>query len=448
MITSSDKHNCCGCSACLQACPKHCITMQQDAEGFKYPQVDTSSCIDCGLCEKVCPFLHPYEPRTPRHTYAAINNNEQIRMESSSGGIFTLLAEQIITDGGVVFGARFDENWQVKLDYTETVEGLASFRGSKYVQARSEETFVQCERFLKSGRKVMFSGTPCQIAGLNHYLRKEYDNLLTVDFVCHGVPSPKVWAKYLHEVAGIVNVQGVSMRDKWHEGWKRFNFVLDYKKGSEMISLSSWHQENDYMNAFLRNMILRPSCYACKSKECRSNSDITIADFWGIQSILPTMDDNKGNGLVLIHTTKGKEHMPFDKMKYEEVTFEEGYRNNPAIFRSAKPWPRRAEFFQQLDKEDGVVELIRKSLRPTVQMRLKSFIRKIAYLPVRIVRKTIRIVGGGAKFKLNKGIPLNTMNMDANHLAITRTYMIHSINFRDKQNGWSRYSMTIEMQQQ
>ena len=127
MITISDKHNCCGCSACLQACPKHCITMQQDAEGFKYPQVDTSSCIDCGLCEKVCPFLHPYEPRTPRHTYASINNNEQIRMESSSGGIFTLLAEQIITDGGVVFGARFDENWQVKLDYTETVSALHLF---------------------------------------------------------------------------------------------------------------------------------------------------------------------------------------------------------------------------------------------------------------------------------------------------------------------------------
>lgn len=406
MIQITDNHNCCGCSACLQACPKQCISMQQDAEGFLYPQVDASSCIDCGLCEKVCPFINPHEPRTPIHTYAAINNDEQIRMESSSGGIFTILAEKIINDGGAVFGARFDENWQVTIDYTETIDGLAAFRGSKYVQACVGDTYAKCAKFLKAGRKVMYSGTPCQIAGLKHYLRKEYDNLLTVDFVCHGVPSPKVWEKYLHELVGTVNVQGVSMRDKQHEGWKRFNFVLDYQKEGKMITLSSWHQENDYMNAFLRDMILRPSCYACKARECRSHSDITIADFWGIQSICPTMDDDKGTGLVLIHTAKGEEYMPFDKMKYNEVTFEEGYRNNTAIFKSAKPWPRRTEFFHQLDNEDGVVDLIRKSLRPTVQMHFKSFIRKIAYLPVRIVRKTIRIVGGGGKIQINKGLYL------------------------------------------
>lgn len=394
MITISDKHNCCGCSACVQACPKQCISMQQDAEGFLYPQVDTSSCIDCGLCEKVCPFIHPYEPRTPIQTYAAINNDEQIRMESSSGGIFTLLAEQIINDGGVVFGARFDENWQVTIDYTETIDSLSAFRGSKYVQARVGDTYAKCAHFLKAGRKVMYSGTPCQIAGLKHYLRKEYDNLLTVDFVCHGVPSPKVWGKYLNEVVGIVNVQGVSMRNKQLEGWKNYNFVLDYQKDGKMISLSSRYQENDYMNAFLRDMILRPSCYACKAKECRSHSDITIADFWGIQSIRPTMDDDKGTGLLMVHTAKGKGYVPFDKMKYEEVTYEEGYRNNPAIHRSAKPWPRRAEFFRQLDNEDGVVDLIRKSLKPTAQMRLKPFIRKVAYLPIRIVRKTIRIMDG------------------------------------------------------
>lgn len=393
MIDISGKHNCCGCSACAQACPKQCILMKQDVEGFLYPQVNTSSCIDCGLCEKVCPFNHPYEARTPMHTYAAINNNEKIRMESSSGGIFTLLAEQILNDGGVVFGARFDENWQVTIDYTESIEGLAVFRGSKYVQARVGDTYAKCAKFLKAGRKVLYSGTPCQIAGLKHYLRKEYDNLLAVDFVCHGVPSPKVWEKYLQEVVGTVNVQGVAMRDKQHEGWKRFNFVLDYQKEEKMITLSSWHQENDYMNAFLRDMILRPSCYACKTRECRSHSDITIADFWGIQNILSQMDDDKGTGLVMIHTEKGKDYVPFDKMQYDEVTFEEGYRNNPAIFRSAKPWPRRAEFFQKLDNEDGVVDLIRNSLKPTLQMRLKSVIKRVAYLPIRIVRKSIRIMG-------------------------------------------------------
>ena len=394
MITISDKHNCCGCSACVQACPKQCITMQQDAEGFLYPQVETSGCIDCGLCEKVCPFLHPYEPRIPIHSYAAINNDEQVRMESSSGGIFTLLAEQIIGDGGAVFGARFDEKWQVTIDQTETADGLAAFRGSKYVQARVGDTYAKCAKFLKAGRKVLYSGTPCQIAGLKHYLRKEYDNLLTVDFVCHGVPSPKVWAKYLHEQVGTVNVQRVSMRDKQHEGWKRYNFVLDYQNEGKMISISSWHQKNDYMNAFLRDMILRPSCYACKAKECRSHSDITIADFWGIQNIRPQMDDDKGTGLVLIHTVKGKDYLPFGQMKYDEVSFEEGYRNNSAIYRSAKPWPRRTEFFQQLDNEDGVVALIRKSLKPTMWMCFEANVRSLIGMPVRIVKKIIRIIGG------------------------------------------------------
>lgn len=403
MIKITDKHNCCGCEACVQACPKNCISFEEDNEGFCYPRVDESICIECGLCEKVCPILTPFDSRLPQTQFAAINNDEQVRMESSSGGIFTLLAEQIINEGGVVFGARFDEDWQVTIDHTETTDGLAAFRGSKYVQACVGDTYAKCAKFLKAGRKVLYSGTPCQIAGLKHYLRKEYENLLTVDFVCHGVPSPKVWGKYLQEVVGTVNVQGVSMRDKLQEGWKRFNFVLDYQNEGKMISLSSWHQKNDYMNAFLRDMILRPSCYACKAKECRSHSDITIADFWGIQSVCPTMDDDKGTGLLLIHTAKGKENVPFDKMKYEEVTFEEGYRNNPAIYRSAKPWPRRAEFFQQLDNEDAVVDLIRKSLRPTMQMRLKSFIRKIAYIPIRIIRKTIRIIGG-ANFKSLKEI--------------------------------------------
>ena len=448
MITISDKHICCGCSACAQRCPKKCISMQQDDEGFLYPHVDASSCIDCGLCEMVCPFVHPYEARTPMHSYAAINNDEQIRIESSSGGIFTLLAEQIINDGGVVFGARYDEEWQVELAYTETSEGLASFRGSKYVQARVGDTYATCANFLKAGRKVMYSGTPCQIAGLKHYLRKEYANLLTVDFVCHGVPSPKVWAKYLHDVVGTVNVQGMSMRDKRQEMWKHFNFVLDYKKDGRMISLSSWHQENDYMKAFLCDMILRPSCYACKAKECRSHSDITIADFWGIQNILPQMDDDKGTGLVLIHTTRGKEFAPFGKMKYKEVTFEEGFRNNPSIFRSAKPWPRRTEFFRQLDKEDGIVELIRSNLRPSVQMRLKSYIRLVAYLPINIARKITRIFfrGKGKKIKIHENVPLHNINTGSNSITLKQIYIIHSIKFRDKQNGWSKYGITIELQ--
>ena len=197
MIDIKEKNNCCGCSACVQICPKQCISMAADNEGFLYPQVNSAICIDCGLCEKVCPVINQSAPREPLVVYAAKNNNEDIRLKSSSGGIFTLLAEKVIEEGGVVFGAKFDADWNVVHDYTETIEGLAAFRGSKYVQSIIGDNFKTAKQFLNNGRKVLFSGTPCQIAGLKKYLRKEYDNLLTVDVVCHGVPSPMVWRDYL-----------------------------------------------------------------------------------------------------------------------------------------------------------------------------------------------------------------------------------------------------------
>lgn len=199
MISINDKKDCCGCAACVQRCPKQCITLHEDNEGFLYPQVDESLCIDCGLCEKVCPVINQADERTPLGVYAAKNPNESVRMQSSSGGVFTMLAERIIDEDGVVFGACFDERWEVVHSYVETKEALAKFRGSKYVQSKIGSTYQQVEGFLKSGRKVLFSGTPCQIAGLKKYLRKEYDNLLAVDFICHGVPSPGVFRTYLQE---------------------------------------------------------------------------------------------------------------------------------------------------------------------------------------------------------------------------------------------------------
>lgn len=200
MISITSKEMCCGCAACEQRCPKSCIVMREDEEGFLYPQTDMSKCIDCGLCEKVCPVLNQGEKRKPLYVYAAKNKNPQIQLYSSSGGVFTHIAEQIIQNNGVVFGARFDENWAVKHDYTETLEGLAAMRGSKYVQSRIGSTYQQAKDFLEAGRLVLFSGTPCQIRGLKLFLAKEYENLLTVDLVCHGVPSPEIWRQYLHEI--------------------------------------------------------------------------------------------------------------------------------------------------------------------------------------------------------------------------------------------------------
>lgn len=323
MIKINHKEQCCGCSACLHICPKHSITFNEDKEGFLYPKVDTSTCIDCGLCEKVCPVLNQDEERIPLRVYAAKHTDDEVRMKSSSGGIFTLLADQIIDKGGVVFGARFNENWEVVHDYTETKEGLAPFRGSKYVQSNIGNSYKQVEEFLKTGREVMFTGTPCQVSGLKKFLRKDYENLLTVDFVCHGVPSPMVWRKYLEEeiarqgddgkntvlpsskVSPVVT--GVNFRDK-STGWKKFSFVLNFSKasaeGEQNSVLSSVFTENAYMNAFLLNLSLRPSCYACPAKGGKSGADITIGDFWGIEKCLPKFDDDRGTSLICINNDR------------------------------------------------------------------------------------------------------------------------------------------------
>ena len=361
MIHITDKSQCCGCSACVQRCPKQCISLKEDIEGFLYPIVDEQTCIDCGLCGKVCPIINPNEPREPLKVYAAKHKDDEIRLKSSSGGIFTLLAEQIINEGGVVFGARFDEYWEVIHDYTETKEGLAVFRGSKYVQSRIGNTYQQAENFLKQGRKVMFTGTPCQIAGLKRFLRKEYENLLTVDFVCHGVPSPKVWRMYLDETLarqGIGKntvlshamlrqkfIQSIDFRSK-STGWKKYSFALMLTKASangeeKSVLLSSVFSENKFMQAFLGDYILRPSCYKCVCKSGRSGADITLGDFWGIEMIRPDLDDDKGCGLVLNYSNCNLTSLAIG---LERMSYENAKTRNSAIYDTVKK-PKNYAFF-------------------------------------------------------------------------------------------------------
>lgn len=199
MISIKDKKACCGCGACVQRCPKQCITLHEDSEGFLYPVADASVCINCGLCEKVCPVINQHTAHEPLQTFAAKNPNEAVRAASSSGGVFTMLAESVIKSGGVVFGAAFDQQWKVVHTCATTIEGLQKFRGSKYLQSQTNNTFREAETYLRQGRQVLYSGTPCQVAGLKKYLRKDYDNLLTLDFICHGVPSPGVFRTYLRD---------------------------------------------------------------------------------------------------------------------------------------------------------------------------------------------------------------------------------------------------------
>lgn len=394
---------CCGCASCVQRCPKQCIALAPNKEGFHYPIIDKDLCIDCGLCEKVCPVLAKSEEREPLKVYAAINNDEEIRKESSSGGVFTALAETIIAEGGVVFGARFDEEWQVQLDCTDNIDGLKLFRGSKYVQARVEDTYKRAESYLKQGKKVLFSGTPCQIAGLRMYLGREYDNLLCVDFVCHGVPSPMVWERYLRELVARkcekksvlfssnklsiseenAFIKGISFRDK-KLGWKKFSFVFRGKltKATAVgekntVLFSAMHRDDVYMRAFLSDLILRPSCYDCRCKSGKSGADITIADFWGIQHVAPEMDDDKGTSLVMINTNKGVSLYNGLKLKSLEQRYSDAVKYNTSIVRSVKVHKKRDLFWKQYKECDDFGRVVNKVLRRTIRERVKGRIKSI-----------------------------------------------------------------------
>lgn len=386
MIQITDKSKCCGCEACVQACPRKCIVFTQDKEGFYYPQVDKEQCIDCGLCEQACPELSVYDKHLPIEVLAAINKNDEVRSSSSSGGVFSVLAEKVIDSGGVVFGVRFDDDWLAVFDYAESMEQVAAFRGSKYLQARVGDSFSHCKRFLNEGRQVLFSGTPCQIAALNHFLRKPYPNLLTVDFVCHGVPSPKVWQHYLKEVvkAGRKAILDVKFRDKKH-GWKQFGFVLDYHDGTKAYTMSSPFRENQYMKSFLANLILRPSCHACPAKEGRSHSDVTIADFWGVDKVSPLMDDDKGTSLVLIHTGKGASAFSREALRIANVAFEEACRYNSAYVHSVSKHPNRDKFFATFDESTDLHRMIRECFRPPLNQRVKQIMK----LPFRMAKHAV-----------------------------------------------------------
>lgn len=372
MINIINKEDCVGCNACEQICPKQCISSHPDEQGFLYPTVDLQKCIDCHLCEKVCPVINQAEPQAPIAVYAAKNLDNEIRMSSSSGGVFYALAKCIIEEGGVVFGAKFNDNWEVVHDYAETLDGIRLFQGSKYVQSKIGNTFRQAEAFLKAGRKVMFTGTPCQLAGLRLFLRKDYgDQLLKVDVVCHGVPSPMVWNDYLKYIRTQVGknsaddmpvITGISFRDK-KISWEKFGISCyvalkgDKNTASPAKHLFKYHQDNPYFWGFNGDLLLRQSCFNCPSKSGKSHSDITIGDFWHINSIHPTLDTEKGVSMVLIRNQRIKKILSDLNIFTISTSYSDAISCVPSIERS-ETIPSRYNEFWTMYRNKGIDVLI------------------------------------------------------------------------------------------
>lgn len=416
MIHITDKKNCCGCSACVQRCPKQCIRLEEDTEGFLYPQVDEETCIKCGLCEKVCPILNQADKLSVLEVLAVKNPDDEERMNSSSGGVFLPLAREVINQGGVVFGAVYDESWEVHHVYAEKIEDVYPMMGSKYLQSKIGNSFKDAERFLKQGREVLFVGSPCQIAGLRTYLRsKQYPNLLAVDFLCHGVPSPGVWRRYLAETYGGYDAKeqsrlqatagknsvllsslnatspigDIKFRDKRESGWKKFRFVVRQKSASKAdqntVLSSDIHYMNPFMQGFLSDIYLRPSCYACKCKNGVNHSDMTIADFWGINQSAPEFDDDKGVGLVLLNTEKGEEYFSRLPMDMMPSNLEKAHYYNGGFNEHTMAHPKRDQFFFLI--ENG------KSIKAAVDICLRlPFKQRVVRLVKRIVKNVVKTI--------------------------------------------------------
>lgn len=419
MISIIHKADCCGCGACQQRCPKQCISMQEDQEGFLYPIVDEEDCTNCGACEKVCPLLGTVAKSDIIEVLAAKNSHEDERMLSSSGGVFFPLAKTVISRGGVVFGALFDEDWMVVITYAETLEGVKPMVGSKYLQASAGTSYQDAERFLKQGREVLFCGSPCQIAGLKKYLRKDYPNLLAVDFLCHGVPSPGVWRRYIYEdvlkesarrVAAGKNtvlssslnsmpvITGIEFRDKTFYGWKKYSFVVRQRSvlqaDKNTVLLSDIHRNNPFMRGFLHNIYLRPSCYECRCKNGVSNSDLTIGDFWGIDTLVPDFDDDKGVGLVVISSIKGKS--AFNALDMDTLPFSMGvvFPLNGGFMEKMPVHPNRIDFFIAYAKGESVSVTVERLLRIPFYRRIFGFIKRcirkiMPNVIVRLVKKQL-----------------------------------------------------------
>lgn len=384
-IVISDKTLCSGCSACASVCPKACITMQEDDMGSNYPHVDTAKCIECGACVKVCPFINPSAITEPVKCFAAININEQVRLKSSSGGVFKALSNHIISLGGIVVGAIFNKNWMVEHICTDNIEGVESIMGSKYVQSETLASYIDTHKHLTEGHLVLYSGTPCQIAGLKHFLRKDYCNLITVEVVCHGVPERGVWRSYLREEylnEQDLEIEHISFRDKL-AGWKKFGLSIQLvrenqdklKSDSSLLLFYETLQENAYLKAFLRNYSLRPSCNVCQAKSGRSGADVTIGDFWGIGRTEIMPDDDKGVSAIVCRSDKGRQLLQqCNDLKVVECSYLDIFKCNPCLEQSVKYTDNARRFHKNFPRK-GFMRTLYDIEHPTLFIRTKDFLK-------------------------------------------------------------------------
>lgn len=388
MIYISDKTKCCGCTACMAVCPKQCIKMKPDEEGFLYPETDVSSCINCGRCDRVCPMTKPaaYE-KDSRKTVALRSTNKDVVSGSTSGGFFIPLANNILSCGGIICAAAFDENFTVRHMIIESINDipLSRFSGSKYVQSNVGDSFTNVKKSLAAGRKVCFVGTPCQVNGLKKYLKKDYENLITVDLVCHGVPSPMLWKKYIDyqmEVYGS-SVESVTFRSKIY-GYHSGGYMdIRFTNGKKYVASA----KTDYMlKSFFKEISSRPVCYECPFKSMERCSDLTLYDCWHFGKLTGRKDDDRGYTNVIVQSEKGEKLLESlgKDIELTMVDTEQAHElDGVMIDNRAKPHPKRKEFYKRLKEvtlDEHIQKLIPISRKDRMMEKIKVMLYRIGIL--------------------------------------------------------------------
>ena len=382
-----DKLECCGCGACAQKCPQKAVLMKENEEGFLYPLIDKEKCINCGLCEKVCPQLKEVSKKEIPQAYAVKNKNLEELKNSSSGGVFIILANYVIENNGIVFGAAYDENLNVNHIKVKDKASLRLLQGSKYVQSNVNNTYKEAEKELKENKLVLYSGTPCQIAGLKSYLMKDYENLITCDLVCHGVPSQKLFQKYIEYLSEKFKSRVVkyNFRSKIKKGWGLFS-QIETEDGKIRFVEPDF---DPYYSNFLSSNTYRESCYKCRYSNYNRVSSITLADYWGINRIHPNFYSEQGNSLILINDNKGKDILEKIKNKVEliETDLNLAANHNKNL---TNPSPRnsiRDNMYLRIDEMDAK-KYIKSNLR--IKYTVKKIIKAIIPNKVKKILKRVR----------------------------------------------------------
>ena len=374
-----DINKCTGCTACYNICPRGAIEMVEDQLGFLYPKINQVKCINCGLCKKICPILNASNNISINKCYAAYAKEKKYSNNSSSGGLFPIIATKVLNENGIVIGAAFEKN-VLKHIYIDNINDLIKLKGSKYLQSDLGNIFKTIKKNVAE-KIVLFVGTPCQVAGLKAYLNKDYDNLITIDLICHGVPGPKVFNKYVCELEKNNNDKLISydFRDK-STGWDTYSNCITFNNKK----IKQYNYENDYMKVFLSNVALRESCYNCNFKLGNKYSDITLGDFWGIDNIIPDMYSKNGVSAIIINTNNGLKifNAIINDIEYRDCNIESIVKYNPSLCESSKINKNRNVFLKNINKYS-----FKKLTKKCTDI---SLFKKIIYFFKKIIKKIFK----------------------------------------------------------